>query len=157
MWDNRTSKKNPRQPDYKCKDRDGCDGAIWLDKKNSNGNGSAPNKSSNGNGSSGSSAKDDYWNRKEERDVQREERDIAKQPRVERQHSQDMALRHISNGIAAGTITKENMPDTNALVALIDFFQADISRTPGSRAASRQTAPAGDSNGENKGDTGFEL
>lgn len=29
MWDNRTSKRNPRAPDYKCKDRS-CDGAIWL-------------------------------------------------------------------------------------------------------------------------------
>lgn len=29
MWDNRTSKRNPKQPDLKCKDKD-CDGAIWL-------------------------------------------------------------------------------------------------------------------------------
>ena len=28
MWDNRLTKKNPKQPDYKCKDR-GCDGVIW--------------------------------------------------------------------------------------------------------------------------------
>ena len=28
MWDNRTSKKNPRAPDFKCK-RPDCDGAIW--------------------------------------------------------------------------------------------------------------------------------
>lgn len=28
MWDNRKSKKSPRMPDYKCKDRD-CDGVIW--------------------------------------------------------------------------------------------------------------------------------
>lgn len=30
MWDNRTDKKNPRAPDLKCKDREGCDHAIWL-------------------------------------------------------------------------------------------------------------------------------
>lgn len=30
MWDNRTGKKNPRAPDLKCKDKDGCDHAIWL-------------------------------------------------------------------------------------------------------------------------------
>ena len=28
MWDNREGKKNPKAPDYKCKDK-GCDGAIW--------------------------------------------------------------------------------------------------------------------------------
>lgn len=32
MWDNRESKKNPKAPDYKCKDK-GCDGAIWLPKQ----------------------------------------------------------------------------------------------------------------------------
>ena len=38
MWDNRLSKKNPKAPDYKCKDA-GCDGVIWPPK---NGNGAAP-------------------------------------------------------------------------------------------------------------------
>jgi hypothetical protein len=28
MWDNRASKKNPKQPDFKCKDK-GCEGVIW--------------------------------------------------------------------------------------------------------------------------------
>ena len=28
MWDNREGKRNPRAPDFKCKDR-GCDGVIW--------------------------------------------------------------------------------------------------------------------------------
>jgi hypothetical protein len=28
MWDNREGKRNPRAPDYKCKDK-GCDGVIW--------------------------------------------------------------------------------------------------------------------------------
>jgi hypothetical protein len=28
MWDNRLDKKNPRAPDFKCRDRD-CDGVIW--------------------------------------------------------------------------------------------------------------------------------
>ena len=28
MWDNRVGKRNPRAPDYKCKDRE-CDGVIW--------------------------------------------------------------------------------------------------------------------------------
>lgn len=32
MWDNRQTKKNPKQPDYKCKDK-ACAHAIWLDSK----------------------------------------------------------------------------------------------------------------------------
>src|SRR4051812_21699171 len=28
MWDNRIGKRNPRAPDYKCKNRE-CDGVIW--------------------------------------------------------------------------------------------------------------------------------
>jgi hypothetical protein len=30
LWDNRKDKKNPRGPDLKCRDKDGCDHAIWL-------------------------------------------------------------------------------------------------------------------------------
>jgi hypothetical protein len=32
MWDNRTTKKNPRAPDFKCCSKD-CEGAIWPDDK----------------------------------------------------------------------------------------------------------------------------
>ena len=32
-WNNTTTKRSPKQPDYKCKDKN-CDGAVWL-KKNS--------------------------------------------------------------------------------------------------------------------------
>ena len=28
MWDNRLNKRNPKSPDFKCKDRS-CDGVIW--------------------------------------------------------------------------------------------------------------------------------
>ena len=31
MWDNRLTKRNPRAPDFKCRDRS-CDGVIWPDK-----------------------------------------------------------------------------------------------------------------------------
>lgn len=31
MWDNRETKKNPKQPDFKCKDK-ACDGVIWPPK-----------------------------------------------------------------------------------------------------------------------------
>lgn len=39
MWDNRQTKKNPKQPDYKCKDKDGCGKGVWEEKKQ---NGNAP-------------------------------------------------------------------------------------------------------------------
>jgi hypothetical protein len=32
MWDNRSSKRNPKAPDYKCRDKN-CDGAIWPPKQ----------------------------------------------------------------------------------------------------------------------------
>lgn len=28
MWDNRITKRNPKAPDWKCRDRS-CDGVIW--------------------------------------------------------------------------------------------------------------------------------
>ena len=31
MWDNRATKRNPKAPDFKCRDR-GCDGVIWPPK-----------------------------------------------------------------------------------------------------------------------------
>lgn len=32
MWDNRLKKKNPKQPDFRCKDEN-CAKAVWLKKK----------------------------------------------------------------------------------------------------------------------------
>ncbi len=32
MWDNRAGKKNPKAPDFKCRDK-GCDGVIWPPKQ----------------------------------------------------------------------------------------------------------------------------
>lgn len=36
MWDNRANKRNPKAPDFKCKDRS-CDGAIWPPKDHGDG------------------------------------------------------------------------------------------------------------------------
>ena len=42
MWDNRLSKRNPKAPDYKCRDRS-CDGVIWPPRDGKAGrNGTAP-------------------------------------------------------------------------------------------------------------------
>lgn len=32
LWDNRSTKRNPKAPDFKCKRRD-CDGAVWMDRQ----------------------------------------------------------------------------------------------------------------------------
>jgi len=47
MWDNRLSKRNPKAPDFKCRNRS-CDGVIWPAK-------AGQRASSNGRGSSGES------------------------------------------------------------------------------------------------------
>jgi hypothetical protein len=31
VWDNRKDKPSPKSPDYKCKDKTGCDWALWVD------------------------------------------------------------------------------------------------------------------------------
>ena len=41
MWDNRLSKRNPKAPDFKCRDRS-CDGVIWPPRPGAN---AAPNES----------------------------------------------------------------------------------------------------------------
>jgi len=41
MWDNRLSKRNPKAPDYKCRNRS-CDGVIWPAKGNSRGGPKGP-------------------------------------------------------------------------------------------------------------------
>ncbi len=46
MWDNRETKKSPKQPDYKCKNKQ-CDKAVWLEKRGDSTGHSAP---SNANG-----------------------------------------------------------------------------------------------------------
>ena len=43
MWDNRLTKKNPKQPDFKCKDK-ACDGVIWPPRPGAAQNGHAAAK-----------------------------------------------------------------------------------------------------------------
>jgi hypothetical protein len=42
MWDNRDSKRKPTQPDFKCKDKDCRDGAVWLESRGKGGNAPRP-------------------------------------------------------------------------------------------------------------------
>ena len=41
MWDNRESKRNPRAPDFKCRDK-GCEGVIWPPRDGEQRAGGAP-------------------------------------------------------------------------------------------------------------------
>jgi hypothetical protein len=106
MWDNRERKKNPKAPDFKCKDSN-CDGVIWPPRgaKSSAPTRSAP-KSSNGN--------DDRSNR------------------IERQHSQEMAIRFVQMQDASmiGRGEKPIALTTDKLRMMIDWFQRDIGRLP---------------------------
>ena len=43
MWDNRLTKRNPKAPDYKCRDRS-CDGVIWPPKAGKNERDEKPEK-----------------------------------------------------------------------------------------------------------------
>jgi hypothetical protein len=71
----------------------------------------------------GSMSKDDYWARKEERDV-------AAQERMGRCHSQEMALRYWTLLASGGVITPEDCKDHKKLRAMIDWFERDIDRVP---------------------------
>jgi len=51
MWDNRASKRNPKAPDFKCRDR-GCDGVVWPQRDGAV-RGGAPALAHAGAGSSG--------------------------------------------------------------------------------------------------------
>lgn len=111
MWDNRESKRNPKQPDYKCKDQD-CGKAVWLDKKRKQHDDDLPSQESHPNGGQPSP---EYWD--------------ARNAAIERQHSQEMALRFFA---LAG-----KLPSTPALREMISWFQRDIRNSP-----DKQSKPA---------------
>jgi hypothetical protein len=117
MWDNRVGKKNPKAPDYKCKDKN-CDGVIWPPKGRKTATDAQPSspvpRQQAVNGGGGTMSKDDYWTR-------REERDIVAGERQNRCHAQDMALRYLE---LKGT---KEVPNKE-LVALIDWWQRDSLR-----------------------------
>jgi hypothetical protein len=50
--------------------------------------------------------------------------------RIERQHSQEMALRYWSLLARGGALSPEDCKDTPKLRAVIDWFQRDVSHTP---------------------------
>lgn len=108
MWDNREGKRNPKAPDFKCKDKD-CEGVIWPPR----GAKSAP-RSSVAPRATGAPAPEPGQDRSS---------------RIERQHSQEMALRWFSL-IAYSNEGVAEVPPTEKLRAMIDWFQRDVGRVP---------------------------
>lgn len=107
MWDNRENKRNPKQPDFKCKDKT-CDGVIWPDKKKPQGNGQPAARPA---------ANDD------------------RSHRIERQHSQEMALRYFD--------LSQKIPTTQELRDMTSWFQRDVGNLP-TQPKAPATAPASD-------------
>jgi hypothetical protein len=105
MWDNRANKKNPRQPDFKCKDKENCDGVIWPPRGKAAAAAQPPATTGNLSASGQVKPADDRSNR------------------IERQHSQHMFLLVCQ--------IKGSVPATTEEVrAGIDWWQRDISRIP---------------------------
>lgn len=103
MWDNRERKRNPKAPDFKCKDQN-CDGVIWPPKGAKPASDAPTGRSGAGTGGFG--------------------RSPETQARIERQHSQEMALRYFA--IRGTELTSDMRP----LRLVIDWFQRDIGHTP---------------------------
>ncbi len=76
--------------------------------------GNAPRTYEKGQGATGGS-RDDYWQRKEQIDAD-------KQPRIERQHAQEMSLMYFS-------LTKK-VPTTDQLRDMTSWFQRDVANKP---------------------------
>jgi hypothetical protein len=104
MWDNREGKKNPKAPDFKCKDKD-CDGVIWPPRGAKAAGNGPPRTQAAPQRANGGTSSDDRSNR------------------IERQHSQEMAIRY-----AALKQLKDITP--HDMVALIDWFARDVGRMP---------------------------
>ena len=93
-------------------------------------------------------SKDDYWQRKEQRDIERDARYEAQQPRIERMHAQKCAVEVLS-------VNGEKMSREN-LRRWTDYFVVDINRTqdmpkaekPAQRAPDMQDADPHGQHGE---------
>ena len=123
MWDNRVGKKNPKAPDFKCKDKD-CDGVIWPPRGAKAAQNGAPQAQASAQRASAPSSSDDRSNR------------------IERQHSQHMALLYL-----AMRPDQTVQVSTETVRSLIDWFQRDVGRMPAptqAKAAVPQPEPEPD-------------
>jgi hypothetical protein len=119
VYDNTENKRNPKAPDYKCSDKD-CDYVVWPPRGGGNRR-SAPPPQRSAPSPSQRNGNDDRSNR------------------IERQHSQEMALRLAS--IDNTTIITDGKTDLKKLKWFIDWFQKDVSKLPAQSAPPPQREP----------------
>ncbi len=105
MWDNREKKRNPKAPDFKCKDQD-CDGVIWPPKD------SQPRDEPHG------------AFRKAKATMQGNGLD-ERQRAIIRQHSQSMALETLKLKVTLNELTIEDLTPSK-LRSLADYFDNDV-------------------------------
>lgn len=77
--------------------------------------------------------KDDYWQRKEDRDREWQAEQVRNKPRIERQHSQEMALRYL-----AMRPDQTTQVSTETVRELINWFQRDIDHSPAKPIAKQE-------------------
>lgn len=112
MWDNRERKTNPKAPDFKCKDKANCDGVIWPPR---------------GARQSGPAAPPSPYQQSAPKDPRGNGEDRSS--RIERQHSQEMALRYLD---LMPHLKKNSKPKdmTEMLREMTDWFQKDVGHVP---------------------------
>jgi hypothetical protein len=111
MWDNRFTKKNPKAPDFKCKDK-GCDGVIWPPKEG------------------------EFQQVKKIMEqpvaithaVTRPTLLDERQRAIIRQHSQSMALEVLKLKVTLSELTIDDLTPAK-LRSLADYFDADVLKT----------------------------
>lgn len=119
VYDNTENKRNPRAPDFKCSDRN-CDWVQWPERGSRARTDQRRNNADRVQGGG----------RQAPRSVQQDDRSS----RIERQHSQEMALRYFALS-ANGEV-----PETKQLRDMISWFQRDIGHAP-SAPSQREPEP----------------
>jgi hypothetical protein len=121
VYDNTENKRNPKAPDYKCSDKD-CDYVKWPPRGGSRRNATPPpQRRSAAPPPSQRNGNDDRSNR------------------IERQHSQEMALRLAA--IDNTAVITDGKFDMKKLKWFIDWFQRDVAKLPLNAPIQRQPEP----------------
>lgn len=125
VYDNRESKRNPRAPDFKCSNKD-CEYVKWPPR---NGGSKSRGNQQDGRARSGfttrkSDAEADSNRSGSAATTPRVAGNDDRSNRIERQHSQEMALRYFALDGSG------DMPETKKLRDMISWFQRDIGKSP---------------------------
>ena len=114
MWDNRPKKRDGtfsmKSPDFKCKDKDNCDGVIWPEKK---ANANYP--------VSEAEIPHSAWSPEEAK-----AKADTRSSRIERQHSQEMAIRWLELTAADALKELSTQDQWDLLDKTTDMFVGDL-------------------------------